>query len=152
MITREKILSMPVGREMDKLIAIHVMGWQMYQYDKDIEENCYFMLVDDEFEPVAEWEGYSVKQGERKTEEEAWRDNRKFSTDISAAWEVCEIFREKLFSKRKRYMDELQRVISADRGLKNALIVWPDVFWWISPSAICRAALLTTLQDQEAIE
>ncbi|QUL57546.1 hypothetical protein KDC22_14345 [Paenibacillus tritici] len=85
-LTREEILAMEPGPELDKLIAEHVMGWSIYRFDKDVPERCYYMLVDKSFDPVVD--GGYWNAGERKTEEEAWNDNRPFSTDISAAWEV----------------------------------------------------------------
>lgn len=80
------------GRELDAEVAVKVMGWSMYHYDKDYADNCYWMLMDGDCNPVAEIKrtpaGFDT--GERKTEAEAWADCPAFSTDIAAAWQVME--------------------------------------------------------------
>ncbi|MCG7406759.1 hypothetical protein MH117_04955 [Paenibacillus sp. ACRRX] len=88
--TREQILSMPVGRELNKLAATEVMGWLMYHYDKDVAENCYYVLVDEEFESVS-----NALDPECETEEEAWNHCPDFSGDIAAAWELVKILSKK---------------------------------------------------------
>jgi hypothetical protein len=139
-LTREEILAMEPGRELDKLIAEQVMGWSIYRFDKDVPERCYYMLVDKSFDPVVD-DGY-WNAGERKTEEEAWNDNRPFSTDISAAWEVV----MHLKSKYWYFM------------LSDENEGWEASFYWDphrpafeavssdAPQAICKAALLAVLK------
>lgn len=90
--TREEIEELEAGEELDKLVAIHVMGWSIYHYDKDVPERCYYMLVDSGLDAVADDMPWSWRNGERKTEEEAWKDNKPWSTDITAAWKVFEKF------------------------------------------------------------
>jgi hypothetical protein len=75
---------------LDKDVAEKVMGYTIYHYDKDVEERCYYMLMDENFDPIANDIPWSLHNGERKTEEEAWSDCPKFSSDISAAWNVVE--------------------------------------------------------------
>lgn len=68
------------NRELDKRIA-EMLGYTIYHYDKDIEENCYFML----WNPNG---GFSDIP--RQTEIGAWDDCPKFTEDISSAFEVFE--------------------------------------------------------------
>ena len=77
-----------MSREIDRLVAEHVMGYSVYHYDKDYAKNCYYMLMDGEFSP------FLVNEGERQTETEAWDDAPMFSQDIAAAWMVVEKMRQ----------------------------------------------------------
>lgn len=66
---------------MDKAIDIEcakLLGYTVYHYDKDYAKNCYFMLMDAEFDPVVT---SSFRAGERKTEDEAWSDAPGFTYD-----------------------------------------------------------------------
>ncbi len=70
----------------------------------------------------------------------------KYSTDIAAAWEVFQKIHSMVFSKRKAFMEEVQRLVSARANEHSALerdftMAWPDVFWQITPEIICLAAL-----------
>lgn len=145
MLSREQILAMEPGRELDKLVAIHVMGYSMYHYDKDVEENCYYMLVDDELDPVAEWESYNIRQGERKSEEEAWRDCPKYSESISSAWEV-------VGKMRKTHWVDISGGLKLELvspytcqigtyGVPGSLYAEGDT----APEAICKASLLAVI-------
>jgi O-glycosyl hydrolase len=64
--TRDEILNMPAGREMDELVATRVMGWDVHphatHYIRNDGKNVYFVICG-EFEP---------------------------SSDIAAAWQVVE--------------------------------------------------------------
>lgn len=142
-LTREEILAKEPGPELDKLIAEHVMGWSIYRYDKDVPERCYYMLVDKSFDPVVD--GGYWNAGERKTEEEAWKDNRPFSTDISAAWEVV----THLMNDRK---DVIVQCVSfeVNRLFDCAIYEHEEEVAVTSmlgsaPEAICKAALLARL-------
>jgi hypothetical protein len=141
-ITEEQILAIGPGKELDALVAVEVMGWSIYHYDKDVEERCFFMLVDENFDPVANDVPFTLRNGERKTEEEAWKDNRPWSTDISAAWEVVE----------KMKSLNWWSVVSSDLGHPDG--DWSALFFWdpngesfetraqTAPEAIVKAALL----------
>jgi hypothetical protein len=77
------------NRQIDRLIAEHVMGLRIYHYDKDIAERCYYMLVDENWDYAGD--DFGRHAGERETEAEAWeKDCPHYSTDISAAWRVVE--------------------------------------------------------------
>lgn len=147
--TRDEIEAMPAGRELDRLVAEKVMGWSIYRYDKDIPENCYFMLVTEQYDPVTEDMG--LRAGERKTEEEAWNDNYHFSTDISAAWEVVEKIGEKRFDveiMRRTDGRYFATCIKVGNPLKDRLFeVHAEA--GAAPLAICKAALLAMEASHE---
>ncbi|OKP91395.1 hypothetical protein [Paenibacillus sp. P32E] len=64
--------------ELNRALA-ELMGYSIYHYDKDVEENCYYMLVD----PTGDYQ-----QLDRKTEAEAWADAPDYCTDPAASLEV----------------------------------------------------------------
>lgn len=133
-LTKEKILAMESGRELDALIAEKVMGWSIYHYDKDVPERCYYMLVDDKFEVVADDKPWSLRNGERKTEEEAWKDNRQWSSDISVAFEA---------------LKATKRIVHLEGHFHTGWSVVLDGKYtateWDLPIAICKAALLAVM-------
>jgi hypothetical protein len=134
--TKEEILKMYSGRELDILIA-KVMGYSVYHYDKDHPDNCYYMLVDEHFDQVAPYEGW--RSGERKTEELAWEDCPEFSSDVSLAMELVEHLRRKGFGFSLR-MDNIIWAELYGLGLGYFTCVGYTV-----PEAICKATLLASL-------
>jgi hypothetical protein len=83
------MLKIPAGSELNKLVAVVVMEYTVYHYDKDYAENCYYMLMDEGFNPVVPMVN---RAGERKTEAEAWAD----APDFSADWNLIKPIAEKL--------------------------------------------------------
>jgi hypothetical protein len=75
------MLKIPAGPELNALVATVVMGYTVYHYDKDHAANCYYMLMDVEFNPIV-W--MKDRAGERTTEAEAWADSPDFSHDWNA--------------------------------------------------------------------
>lgn len=139
---REQIEQLPAGRELDALIALQVMGFTMYHYDKDVAEMCYFTLLDTEGDAVVFRAHY--RDGEHATEAQAWADCPAFSTDIAAAWRVFELFEWSLargvFRGVPYYaIQEAGEELSLDEPARH----YPQAH--TAPLAICRAALLTTL-------
>lgn len=59
------------------------------------------------------------------------------------AWEIVESMKGTLFSTRKRFMDELQKIVSErSKALRvGQMIAWPDVFWFVDISDWGFAAL-----------
>lgn len=131
--TRDEILNMPAGYEMNKLIAEHIFGmW--------IEEN--HGMAGGFY-----WVGNGVQFGDMRVQ-----NVPDYSTDISAAWEVY----EKIISDCKSNNGE------PDFFMLNAYQACPERGWYIAkiwahydgdivefeltapsaPLAICRAALL----------
>jgi len=149
--TRDEILAMKPGRELTKLVAIHVMKYQIYHYDKDRKENCYYMLVDEEGNAVTDEIG--LHAGERKTEEEAWDDCPKFSEDITAAWEAEAKIAE--LGLADGYCNELFRICWTDRGGKNDHAGIVASLWYLvhaTSEQRCKAALLAKLEAEEGTD
>lgn len=126
---------MSAGREMDALVGREVMGFAVYRYDKDRAENCYFMLMDADFNPVV-----PGRAGERKTEQDAWGDCPAYSTDIAAAWQVVEKLSEQHGVTLYRFADEPigETEIWHCRFIPMAAY---SVTASTAPLAICQAAL-----------
>lgn len=118
---REEILAMEHGEQLDALVAEFVMGLpEVHVMDGSV------------------W--FQDNEG-------AYREVINYSADISAAWEVVEKVKSMLFSKRNRFLKELQTLTKKD---SEYYIAWPDVFWTINPERICKAALLTALEEEQA--
>ena len=118
-LTRDSVLSMPAGREMDVLVAELVMGWL-------VKDGCYYSNG-----VVTPW-----------MTPEHWGDYQGFrpSEDIAAAWEVV----EKLWETHNYAVEgcngsQFALFQSKDKSFSCHGLT--------APLAICRAALLTTLGD-----
>jgi hypothetical protein len=80
--TRDEIMQL-TAEELRMEIA-KAKGWQIYHYDKDIAENCYYLLVDSDFDAVNPF-------NYRKTEAECWeKDLPGWPANIADAWELVE--------------------------------------------------------------
>lgn len=142
--TKEEILAKwdaMTPRERDAWVARDVMGWK------------YTPAVIDKGRPNHHC-GYDIVLGG-----DEWRDENDnliydgipaFSEDIEAAFSVVAKIKKMLFSKRKKFLDELQTVVSMENLSTpwNAEIAWPDVFWYVEPADICKAALLAVEVEQ----
>lgn len=108
--TREEILNMPVGHDMNlKVLKV---------FNGDFPSRWWDLLPD-------------------------------FSGDIKAAWEVHKNIMNRVFSVRKRYFIELQRVVSKEYTESGkTLIAYPDVLVFVKPSHFCRAALLAVMETE----
>jgi hypothetical protein len=76
-----------------------------------------------------------------------WDTPAPFSTNIAYAWEIAQKVRNELFSHRRMffyYLQDLTRTEVTGTG-ELVTIAWPDVFWYITPETICKAALLTRI-------
>lgn len=120
--TREEIEAMEPGRELDRLIRIHLFG--------DIDESWVWK----------EWWGEHWITDNKEVA--TWFELPKYSTDISAAWEVI------------TKMKERNWWIALNAEYKE----WNAMFYWdphqqayecgaeTAPEAICKAALLAVLE------
>lgn len=123
-LTREKILSMPAGRELDALVAEKVMGWKQ-----------------------CSMEGVRIKTCYGKPPEFGRNDGRVripgYSTDISAAWEVVEKV------KQMNWFFILSDNLFPDKW--EASLFWDPNGTMIearaetAPEAICKASLLAVM-------
>jgi hypothetical protein len=116
-LTREQIESMPAGREMDALVAQHVMGWRPHF------RNTAFYVSADHAESL---------MGRPLATVGKWHP----STDIAAAWEVVDQQQGGLrFELRRR----------PDGGFWCSFGEEMSAEAESAPLAICRAALLSRL-------
>lgn len=115
--TKEEILAMVPGRELDALVAERVMLLKVNA------KNGAFSVISD-----------IGRSGLKR-----------YSNDISAAWEVVERMRERIFSKRRIFLDNLQE-LTRYIGTIDRPVAWPDVFWFVNPESICKAALLAVME------
>jgi hypothetical protein len=115
--TREQILAMKPGRELDELMAEKVMGWKRdFQCWKD-------------------------QNGRIRTIESTSFGSFQPSTDISAAWEVANKFDFfYLFRNPHIYDGEWECKLVAEDSSRKYYALGKT-----APEAICKAALLTTL-------
>jgi hypothetical protein len=123
--TREEILNMPAGREMDALIAEKVLN----------------LMVDYEFEEPF------VPALRDKYDEWGYLPN--YSADIAAAWEVVEKMRMAIIPK-----DGGGWFAAIEQDFDETLGYYErQVSYWITadtvPLVICRTALLAVMELQE---
>lgn len=153
-LTKEQILSMPAGREMDAKIGRDVMGLdvrvsQSWQGDLTAlgvpGQKVKFM---GEFTAEREWveEGdYFYVDGDGES-----HVLPNYSTDIAAAWQVV----EKMQSEPLEYYFEINKTPSIPYS-KTGKSHWhcelggAFVFDESAPLAICRAALLATMESDK---
>jgi hypothetical protein len=145
-LTREQIENMAAGREMDALVAEHVMGFRAVGYYGPTKPNG--MHQDYErFETAAQameryvqhWPEYS-----RPAEVDLchWKENwgplfvGEYSTDIAAAWDVVDALQAGLCFELRRRPDGGFWCWFGERMSAEAES---------APLAICRAALLSRL-------
>lgn len=131
--TRDEILNMKAGREMDALIAIKVMGWE-------------WKPVGDRFinhERLTHPDGKHYG-GMRYSDGEIEYTNRleEYSTNMGAAWEVVEAMEGKWF------WFSLSNVVpnSGDAIVYEAKFNQVYTCEETAPLAICRAALLAVVE------
>lgn len=124
-LTRDEILNMPAGREMDALIAERVMGWEIHPH------KTHYIHNDGKT-------GYFVPCGEFQPSE-----------DIAAAWQVVERMRYKNF-----YSQHTDLTLASENEEwwswtfidHNPLAGYSEkATAETAPLAICRAALLAVM-------
>jgi len=136
--TRDEILAMEPGRELDVLVAEEVMGFDVVEDPESAicggsrVSGGLWVIIERDYH---EW-GHKVDQSEP------------YSTDIAAAWEVVEKMDE-----RKRWVHIRS---SMDQNLKERGWAVDMGRWWnrtrlgvwarTVPEAICKAALLAVME------
>jgi len=123
--TRAEILNTPAGKEMDALIAEKVMGWKKLSGKVNIlvRQSIDLIMLNDGAQELVP----------------------RYSTDISAAWEVIQHF---LGTGRKR--PKIDRVSEGEWRVQ--IDDWePDAVAYSSsaPLAICRAAMLAVIEMKQ---
>lgn len=127
--TREEILAMEPGRNLNALVATNLMGWEL----TDVHETVY----DIEGRP----EGGSLWRDDEG--DAAWLPD--YSNSLTAAWEVEELMSDDM----GKYVKALCDVVGTPRD-GTRLFASDD--WRLihaSPSDRCKAALLAVLGEEE---
>lgn len=141
--TREEILAVEAGDELDRLVATEVMGEPMPEFVPG--NNLDLQLAGSPLKsPYGNWLCLcKYEEGDIPT----WHPQL-FSTDISAAWPVVEkLAKENLFCSLDYLREQHWRDGRGDwrcrvvRGVKIEFAVAKE-----APEAICKAALLAKLE------
>jgi hypothetical protein len=133
-LTRNKILKMEAGREMDALVAEKVFG------GPEAHKDWYW------------WDGANMvwsndtAYGAKPILIPALFAGPHFSTDISAAWEAVEKMKQggHIFTFEMVTDDEDQYSAGFERKMEDYKPIWSG-FGDTAPLAICRAALLAVV-------
>ena len=124
MYTRDEIMSMSAGRELDAMVAEHVMGWELRQVGNGSMDGEYY------------WhDGCDFVDGRLA--------NLEFSTDIAAAWEVVE--KPEIMDKYQIgvYPTSFGKWVTRSFMAGYNITVQEDS----APLAICKVALLTLIKE-----
>ena len=122
--TRDEVLAMKPGRELDALVAEKVMGWEYFP----AQATGMFVRLGYFFDPVS---------GEAHHH---WSP----STDISAAWEVVEKMSEQWPQYQLAKIEDGWSVMWGFDGYG-----WPEATGKTAPEAICKAALLAVMDGKD---
>jgi len=130
--SRDEILNMPAGREMDKWIAIHIMKLD------DIPlygAPC----------PYCGSEMWHGKERSRCSSCNEWRYSpyKQYSDDIAAAWEVVEKLKLHIGPTSNEKQESWYASNRHNFNDPDLIIVIADT----APLAICRAALLAVMES-----
>lgn len=134
--TKEEILNMKPGRELDILIAEKVFGWKRiegphYDYNGPCEYGD--VLIPPE---MSEDEAFAMMPPKGKVP--LWYFvTEKYSTDISAAWEIIEKFPRFEIEKNS---EGIWCVLMDEKW--NRFVGYGET----APEAICKAALLAKMK------
>lgn len=126
--TREDILAMVPGPELDRLVATEVKGITPYIDSEGSFHNLYYV-----------------------ESKKAYRLIPKYSTDIAAAWEVVERINHHIIEISKR--EKIRGYVTYRVWVFTRSLEYPDECWdrlvqvegKTAPEAICKAALLSKL-------
>lgn len=121
--TREEIIAMEPGIELDRLVSVHVMGFEIRK----------------EYLPDQSYHEYYYREG-WKYENVNYPDEWQPSRLISAAWEVLEHLKDKGAEINIGYYEQWDCSIDYPIGCN-----WRAAAR-TAPEAICKAALLAVLE------
>lgn len=129
-------------RQIDMAIAKH-RGWWVYHYNKDYEANCYYLLVDKEFDAVA----FDKDMGHRKTLEEALKDVPQITWSTGYAIDLLE--EADVFYVIRRVSDyEYEVTLAKSQRARDRITVSAERM----PLAICQAYLKYFQVDVQDVE
>lgn len=141
--TREEILNMPAGREMDVLIAEKVMQLDHYEHRWEADGEC------EKCKCVTDFHSGRIYLNYKKIDYRDCTNPDPYSTDISAAWEVVDEIKDKWGMVNLEYShDKELDPPDADKWSVYFDIDFDDSFMAFAdtaPLAICRAALLAVV-------
>lgn len=127
--TREQILAMEPGKDLDRLVAEQVLKWDESRFRYDSETGISERIKHNEFFGEDVWEPFNP------------------STDIAAAWEVVEKLKKEkglvtLVGNEKKWECRITAMVDVVYGIDVK-----DVSYWSksAPEAICKTALLAVL-------
>jgi hypothetical protein len=124
--TRDEIVKLEAGREMDALVAEKVMGWELRTFKND---------------GVDFWHIPGTARCEL--------DAPRFSSDIGAAWEVVtHMQRPDDETGYHEYYFKLECTVAAKPVYWYAWLGEHEAEAATAPLAICRAALLAVMEDE----
>ncbi|WP_339259547.1 hypothetical protein MKZ12_07160 [Paenibacillus sp. FSL R5-0713] len=138
-LTREQVLGVPPGIELDVMVAEHVFRWRRisgptHDYDGPVEHG------DVLFPPsVSTNEAYQMMPAKGSIPL-SYFVNRHWSTDIGAAWKVLDTFKVHQVTRNEGGFSHSDLKYRAIIG-KNQHAAYGDT----APEAICKAALLAVL-------
>ena len=124
--TKDEILKMPAGREMDALIAKHVMGTSPRIVKREYSSG--FELISQDWKEVVDRELAAM---------------RHYSTDIAAAWQVVEKIPGAVSLQR---MDSGASWRAWYQPTPGSFSAWTQSE--TAPLAICHAALLAMMEAE----
>jgi hypothetical protein len=65
-----------------------------------------------------------------------------YTTSMDGCWAIVQHVRQHfIYSKRRRFWEEAQRIISARIKMKNGLVAWPDAIFFLESDIPALAAL-----------
>lgn len=146
--TRDEMLALPAGEELDAAVAEHIMGFRWFttprgdlrsllepaeEYHHDKHPCWPIILCEDMSLPVAS---------------DGWRFIPKFSTDVAAAWRIMELLRGR-FSNVSLHAANGWGLTVWDIGRPvDPFSLHGPVNADAAPLAICRTALLAVTEDK----
>jgi hypothetical protein len=148
---RDEILNMPAGREMDALVAEKVMGlnvsWWSIHHVSDYEGDGPFRSLhsaDEIMLPDQDGDMPVLQTFTRGDNYVMWNVTPFYSTDIAAALQVVEKLTENFYIDIG--IDSSGTQVQLDRFNGEDWTFGESIEAPTAPLAICRAALLTTLE------
>lgn len=126
------------ARERDALVAEKIFGWQ--------EQPCDLEASDDEL-TIYDSGGACCPRcgahGHINTIEHGMLQPAHYTTSWEASMLVIQQVRQRLYSKRRYFWQEVQRIISRRIHVQHGLVDWPDAFFFLAPDIVGLAALRT---------
>lgn len=137
--TREEILAMKPGLELDALVAEHIFGWRRikgpeFDYDGPCESNDVLVPSNVTDEEAFKW------MPAREIIPLTYFVNRRWSKEMSIAQEVEDTFAD-YFDRQGRYVSCLKEAIGENASMFD--------FVHATPEQRCKAALLAVLEERQ---